>query len=555
MLENWKIDNKSVTPPLESENLTIDLSFKKGTLSESQPVLSFDSIVLTNSSKNAYICAREKNGPYQEIPVSFSFQNKDLFNGYLTEPNFLLQLDQIEVKPVSKESTDGLVEKLSAIESSLLKDLYNYQELEFLVEKVDIKPELLQLQLSSLFYAYVLYTQIKELNVLISEAVEATVNAAPPGLSFGSIVALVLKILIQAVFVAITVIQLIKYAKQAKELLIPKKKLTKVISLFELARAPLAYIGYDLVTDIDDMHRIGHWASGNVDKDEYYPRSSDRCGSALGALNFIVEKFSARVFVRGNTVFIVNYYSPLFFNSSGYVLDDFPRGDYEENLDDMVGTREHIYSVDFEDQWTLENFKGTEYKIRANISDPKKSTIKGLSQKNYQVALCNRKDELNALEKLWMQFVSLVKLTVDALGGNSGNLKIPNRIGMAKVSTENLGIAKIVWFNAKRLPSNHREQLSAKSDEEKFHFIESHVRNPRAKTRIYGAKTEMIQKYNFNSLNCNLNNNIVFTPEGTAGTLNSVKWKKSKDNAALIFEIEDVNRPTKLIETFDEPEK
>lgn len=553
MFDDWKIDNKPVTPPLESERLKIDLTFKKGTLSESQPVLSFDKMVLTNKSLEAFQCARKKYGPYREIPVEYRFSDRQIFTGYLTEPTFLLETDEIEVKPVSTNSTDALAEKLSAIEASLLKDDYRYSDLEFIIEKTDIKGDLLQLSLSSLFYFYVLYTQIKETVRIINEGIEAAGNAA--GFSFGSAAALVLNIAAQAVFLATTVVQLVRYAKQAKELLIPSKRNTRLVSLYELCRAPLEKIGYEFVTDITEMHRIGHWASGNVNNNEFYPRSKDRCGNAIGAINFVIEKFSARVFVRDNTVFIVDYYSPLFFNSTGYVLQDFPRGNYTENIDDMVGTREHLYAVDYEDKWTLVNFRGTEYKIRANISDPTKSTIKGLRQKDYGVALCNRKDEFNALEKAWNSFASVVNQVIGLFGGSNQALKLSNRIGVAKISGEDLSVAKVVWFSGNRIPADHREQLSAKADEEKYHWVESHVRNPRAKKRIYGEVEPILQKYTDNSLSCNLNNNIVFTPEGVPGELKSLEWEKSYDNAELVFEIEDVSRETKLFETFEEPIK
>lgn len=553
MFEDWEIDDKKVSPPIETQRLRIDLSFKKGTLAESQPVLNFDKLVLTNTSKDAYLCARDKYGPYQQVPVKYRYSDRTIFDGYLTDPKFLLNTDEIEVKPVSNQSTDGLTEKLSAIEASLLRNDYNYQDLEFIIEKTDISAELLQLSLSSLFYFYVLYTQIKETARLVNEAIEAAGNAA--GFSFGSAAALALNLVVQAIFLATTIVQLIRYAIQAKELLIPKKRTTRLITLFELCRAPLARIGYDFVTDIDDMKRIGHWASGNVNNNEFFPRSKDRCGSAIGAINFVVEKFSARVFVRDNTVFITQYYSPLFFNDNGYRLKSFPRGDYRENIDDMVGTREHLYAVDYQDKWTLLNFKGTEYKIRANISDPTKSIIKGLRQKDYGVALCNRKDDFNALERAWNSFASLVNNVVSLFGGGGQALQLSNRIGVAKISSEDLSVAKVVWFSGKRIPSNHRDELSAKSDEEKFHWIESHVRNPRAKKRIYGEDEAILQAYTEKSLSCNLNSNLVFTPEGTPGELIEVSWEKSYDNAEMIFEIEDVDRDTKLFETFTEPEK
>lgn len=554
MFQNWIIDNKSVLPPLDSERLTIDLTFTKGTLSESQPLLSFDKLVLTNEAKDAYLCAVQRNGPYQQVPITFDLESRNIFDGYLTDSNYLLELDEIEVKPVSNNSTDGLSERLSAIESSLLSDRYNYQNIKLIVEKTELNEALLQLALSTLLYAYILYTQIKEIQRLIGKNVEATtpVGLPVPAPNIGAILSLIINLAAQIIFLAITIIQLIKYAKDAKELLFPKTRNVKMVTLFELCRAPLEYIGYNFVTDIDDMSKIGHLASGDVDNGEFQPRSTDVCGNALGAINFVIKKFSARVFVKDKTVYIVNYYSPLFFKSTGYNVQPFPSQNYKENIDDMTGTREIIYSTDTNDKWTLKRFQGTEYIIRANIADPTKSTIKGLKQRDYGVALCNRKNELNSLQKAFNIYAGFVNGVIEIFGGSGQGLRLINQIGFAMVSSQEIGVAKLVWFNGEKIPANHRDELSAKADENKYHYVDSHVRNPRAKKRIY---SDVVQKYNEKTLSCNINSNLVFSPSGTPGELTSVSWEKSKDKAVLNFEIEDINRETKLIETFYEPLK
>ena len=490
---------------------------------------------------------RKKYGPYQEIPVKFEHADRHIFKGYLTDPKFNLDYDQIEVKPVSLSTTDGLVLKLSAIECSSLDHVYKYRDFEFVIEKPNLEEELLRLALSTLFFSYVLYTQIKESIRLSARAAEAIGNSA--GLSFGTAAALVIEIAAQIIFLATTVIALIKYVIELEELIAPRKRIAKVLTIHELCRAPLEDIGYELITDIPDMKKDAHWSSGRVDRDEHFPRSIDVCGNALGCLNFAVKKYNARIFVRDKTVYIVNYYSKLYFNEKALVLEDFDRGEYTENIDDMPGTREHLYAIDYNDKYTVENFKGTEYIIRANVKDKKKSTIKGIRTKNYGVALCSRKNELTELEKKWNIFANLANSVFRALGGQGKALKLADRIGFGKISSNTLGVAKIIRLEGSRLPENHRELLSAKNDEKQFHWVESHVRNPRAKTKIY---TDKLQRYNDSSLSCNLFTNRVSTPEGVSGTLTKVDWEKSYDNALLSFEVEDVNRDTKLIEEFYE---
>lgn len=552
MFSDHSIGGNQVTNPIDSDQLKINLSYKKGTFTEVQPVLSFDRLVFVRDGVGQIQKVRKDFGPYRQVPYKFNFGNKEVFNGYLTDFNFLLGLDQIEAKPVSLESTDGLTELLSALDLSLLADKFDYRDLEYRIEKVDIREDLLYLGGQQLAYGYILYNQIKEISYFLAEQVGAAINAAPPGFAFGDTVALILKGIALATFLVLTLIQIIKQINESLALLFPRTKKTKVLTLHEMMSKSLAHIGYKLETDIEDLHNVAHWASGTIDKDDHFPRSGDRCGKALGLFSLVVEKYEARVAIVGKTVHIYNAYSPKFFNAPGYKLKPFDDRNYKENTDDMFGTREILYSVDDQDLWTYLDFKGTEYIIRANINDPTKSTIKGLDQREYGVSLCSVKSELNGLEKAWQSLVVFVNQVVSLFGGNNQALSIPLSLGAAKVTGDRLGNAKLVYLKGSRIPLNHRDLLSAKADELNYQWVRSHVRNRRAKKRIH---EEILQKYNESSLNCNLLSNLCFSPEGIQGEVKDLEWDFNHDFATMTVEIEDVNRDTKLTETFYEPLK
>ena len=551
MFSDFSLGGKRVTNPIESDKLKINMSFKQGVISEVQPILSFDRLIFVRDGVSQIKKMRAALGPYQQIPIKFNLSETEIFDGYLSEFNFLLERDEIEAKPVSFDSSDGLTELLSALDMSLLKDKFNYSELLYIIEKTDVSAELIELSSTALFYSYMLYTQIKEIYQLaVVRPTEAAGNAA--GLSFGTTVALILQIAAQILFAAATLAQLINQINQMLALFFPLKKRTKVITLHELLRASLEHVGYKLETDIEDLSKVAHWASGEVDNGEYFPRSVDRCGNALGVLSLILEKYAAKIAVRNKTVFLYGSYSDKFLQNTGFKIQSFPDQNYKENLDDMIGTREIIYSVDNEDYWTYLNFKGTEYKIRANIDDPTKSTIKGLEQSNYGVALCNVKDNTNILEDAWADFIQGVNFVIQLFGGQNQALSVSNRIGAAKISSNRLGVAKLVYLNGNKVALNHRDLLSAKADENNYHWVKSHVRNPEAKTKIY---ENIQQKYNESSLNCNLQSNYCFSPEGIPGELKVIDWAYNYDYALLSFEIQDVERETRLIETFYEPIK
>lgn len=546
-MDNFKINGVLVSRPLDADGLKTSIELEDGTLSEVQPVLNVNSFIFGNSALSEILKFRETNGPYKQVPIEFEFSDNSLFTGYLTDFNFMLDRDQIECKPVSTESVDGLTGLLSAIESSLLADDYTYTDLNYVVEKVDVSAELLQLALSSLLYLYILYTQLKAVVVALGRAIEAVLNAV--GLSFGTIVAIVIEAFAQVIFLAVTVIQLVNYAKEAKELIIPTVRRTRVISFYNLIATALVKVGYSFSTDILELSNVYHWPSGDTTKNQYFPRSSDRCGSALGTLSFIIEKYNAKVSVIDKTVYLLSPQSDLLASKSDFVLPDFIKGNYTENTADMIGTREIIYATDENDAWTTENFTGTEYKIRANIDDPTKSTIKGLEQTNYGVALCNRKDKLNDLEVKWITFTNIVNGVIDLFGGKTQSLSVGNRIGVAKISTKDLATAKILYLVNGKIPANHRDLLSAKADENNYHWTKSHVRNPLAKHKNYETNIAFTDA----SVSKLIKNGYITDQEGIEGKFTFADWEHNRDNADVKFWLTDVNRDTKLIETFYEP--
>ncbi len=548
MFSEFKVNGQTVTNPVDAQRLKINVAYEENSIADVQPVVNFDKLVFVRDGVSAIQKARKDLGIYHQVSIDFNLNDRDIFNGYLTDFNFLLERDEIEAKPVSLNSSSGLTELLSALSFSSIQDKLTYQNIEYIIEDVDPTDKLVQLGASQLFYSYILYKQIEDIADFQAEAVRTAGNTP---FNIGDIIYLVLKGIALIAFLAITVIAIIKQAKEMKELLFPSKKRTKVVSLHELLTVALSEIGYSLVTDIDDMSNVYHWASGKIDNEEYYPRVNDRCGSALGVLSLVLEKYAARVAVQDKTVYIYNEYSDNFFKNKPLQIQSFPDNNYRENVNDMVGTREIIYSTDAIDDWTDEEFKGTEYIIRANINDPTKSTVLGLDQTNYGVALCSRKSNLNILEKTWSGFVGIINTVIDVFGGSNQALSSPNRLGVARVSSNRLGVAKLVYLQGGKIPSNHRDKLSARADEENFHFVKSHVRNPKRKTRIY---EQVLQRYNEDSLSCSLNGNACLSPEGISGRVNRVNWNYEYDNAVLEFEIEDVNRETRLIETFYEPE-
>ncbi len=537
-MEQFKINGVEYNSPLEIENAKVTMTWQNNSFAELQPILDIDRLTFTGKAKNAILDFKSKNGAYLKLPISYKYGNSELFKGHLTDFNYILDRDQIEAKAILDESTDNLAELLSILDSALLSGLYEKKQIDYLVEKVDVNTDVALLSVAIFSYSYILYSQIKDASFFLARVTEATADSAT--LSFGATLALVIEGIAIAIFLAVTLIQILKLFNQLKNLLLPQQKKAKVISLHSLIETPIKYLGYELVTDIQELKNVFHWSSkSNI------PKATDQCGKALGCFELVIQKYNAKIWIEGKKVFVMSPQNQLLQSQSTYVLGDYILENYTENTDEQKGTYELIYSTDFSDEWTLENFKGTEFLVRANITDVRNSTIKGIEQNIYSVALATRKDELNLVEKTFELVVDVVKEVLKVFG-SSTNIVLPKkRLGLPKVSNANFSVPKLIYLNGDKMPKNHRDLLSAKTDWKNWHYLKSHTQNPRAKLKVY---SEQQIKFNESDYQKVLKNPYFATKKGEKGRFTKTQWDYDHDFAVCDFVIEDEKRTINLKE-------
>ena len=532
---NVLLDSKRIDGLLRINDQEIDVSFNDGTLSEVQPVLTLNEAEFVGSAINIINDFIDTNGVFKQLPISFDVRDDnnqiDVFKGYLSNYNFNPDRCIYGASIIAEEGIDTLADKLSVLTAPILEDLYSPKLLRFIVEKPDIKQDLIMLSLSIVTYAYILYTQIKEIINFAARAVEAASDSA--SLSFGAVLALALEAVALISFLAVTVVQLTKYVAELFELLIPRRRKMYVLSAKDLLETPLKYLGYNLVTDIEDLDKVYHWRSGKVNDFEFIPNSDDQCYTALGCFELFMNKFNARISVIGKTVYFLNSESEFFKSKSTYTLPNVNlKENYRYNTDEIVGSKLINYTTDTSDEWTFENFKGTRYLVTTNIDDPTCSTVTGYNSTDYGVALCSRKDKLNDLEKLWEEFIDFANQAISLFGGGAQKLKIPSRLGMAKISSESLSVAKLVYLQGDKLPKNHRNLLSAKSDYDNYHVQSSFALNKEKRHHVYSGITI---PYCMSSFVKNIQNAYFSTSDGRTGKFTSIKWNPDKDTAVVDF--------------------
>ena len=121
---------------------------------------------------------------------------------------------------------------------------YKQTDIKYIVQPLDADAQILTLVLAEFMYGYILYQQIKDNAEQVANVVEAStpVGLPVPAPNFGAIISASLKAVASLTFTAVTVVSMIKTAKQIKELAVPKRRDDKVTSLHELLRNPLDFL-------------------------------------------------------------------------------------------------------------------------------------------------------------------------------------------------------------------------------------------------------------------------------------------------------------------------
>ena len=558
MRDIHKIDDQVVSKPLNASNFTVTAVFQENSLAEVQPALNVDSLIWGKDAKDRILEQLAAKGRYRKIYYDYEFNNVNYLRGYLSDINYKMDRDQIQTSLSIENDTNNLAGLLEAINADILIDDYKFTDLEVIVQKIDINNELVQLSIARLTQLYILYNQVFELVAATAELVAAaTPSAAGP--DFGAIALATIKLVPRIVFFANTLRSIIENARELKELILPRVRIAKTISLHELIRAPLELIGYNIQTNITDMFDTYYLERGELDRNVWTPRPDSQVYSGNDALNFILKKFNAKVRVLDNTVFIYQEFDDFFFNNTNFKISSYFPNNFTENTDDQVGFRQILYSTDTSDRYTEINYIGSNFVVIARPESSRsqssrrlartESTLKGADIIEMGVGLCTRKETLSTLEKAWKAYIGVVNSVISAFGGSSQSIRISTRIGAAIFDTNDITVARICRIQNKKLPSNNRTLLSALTDYTKYYHTRSLVSNPRARYKLYTGDNAQLISFNQDDLNKVISNGYIVDEFGNRGKiLNELKWQADKDNTVLEFKIEDPDREMGLVE-------
>ena len=521
-------------------------------------------------------------GIFEGIPISIikssGLNNQAIFKGILdlqddtiVQPN----LKQVKARIRQDDSLNALDQLLEPLDYGFLLDIGVIAESDYVdVDYVINPPDKAIATITTLITIYLLSKQLADtIEKLATSA--ANVGALVATGITGSVASAIFAVAVaiaQAAYAAALLVLIVDFGIDLFNILVQPQRTHKGILLKTLIARACEHIGYTLETTIEDLENLVYLPSNrNVDSfglknvftkvatiERGIPNTGDVGYTCTELFQIARDLFNGRFAIQGNTVQFHTESSDYWVSQSGWIkpaaIQDVEERSFRYNTDEMKGSILIQFQTDISDVYTLESYTGTAFQVLTDaktVNNPANKTIKNLDRVDIPLALGNRKDQLTGFESGLLPLANLFDDIAGIFGG-SPNLanKIKNKIGVLEVSDNNHSVAKLLWMDGGRIPSNQREVFSAKTLWEKYHVEKSFVQNNNRRQRVYyEEETIPFGLQDFVTL---LNNSYFRDENGREAKATDLDWNFDSDEAVISYW---VSQPytTNLKETFIEP--
>lgn len=516
--------------------------------------------------------------PKYEIQAYNNENTITAFDGYLDLPALEDLTDsepKVRTRLVKRKGLNRINKRLEGLtygrleQEGILKNS-DYHTLEYVVEPKIQALEVMIMGVTLFMMTKTLVEQIKSTSKTITDAIAHATGGVPTGPAAAAIWTAVVIVLEIAYSVAIT-IAIADLMSQMIKLFVPPVREAKIASYRTLLEKPFNKLGYKFESPITDLDELYNLASNEQidDVDPFtglftklkgptsgIPRPSDEGYICSEFFNRCKSLFKAEIALVGDTVHFRTLKDPWWVKNSTYKRPSSIVPVKKRNHEDLKESTLIQFATDITDDYTIDNFKGTNYEITVEpiiINDPEAVAISGFDRdKNYNISLGSRKDELNAVENILLDLANFTDGVINTFGGNS-NLaaSISNKVGVLKISQNNYALPKILRVVNGKMPSNHRATCSAKYFYDEYIDYDSFVRNNFGGQRtIYeGGRTG----FGLNDFMALINNSYFTNFDGKVGKYIKLEWNMSGDYVDEEFYIQEPHSKN-LQETYIEVE-
>lgn len=547
------LNGTQITSPLEWREIEVNASFMENI----QPDISVDELTFGFEACSLIKDWLSKNGFFRGMPLVIKKDGIILFDGYLDFKTKYIEIHRGKILCAIKMNK-GLNQLSDAVDGytfSLLNSQVNLQfsNIPYVVEsKLNLFQEAL-VSITTLLLLKELYESIERLSNSIKELTVASANSP---FSIGLFIGVAIKLIIDLAYTIAMVFALKNLIQDILNKLISPVRFHKSINVKTALNSFFLNLGYKgFETGISELENLYYYPSKEEDnKSNGIPNAIDNGYLLSEFIQTQRDAFNAKLVIdTNNVVQLRSENDPFLFSNSTYVMPDVLLESSQFNTDELKGTYKVGFGTDVNDEWTIDNYRGTSYEAyTSSLNNNGINLVTGLKEVNLPISLGNRKDGLNNLETLLRNLGGLADRVINALGGNS-NLagKVTARIGMLKVSNNTWSRPKLLLLNSQlKLNSNHRDVWSARVLYNKYHSYNSFVLNNFNKQRKVFEGIDI--KFCIEDYNKLINNSLFTTSTNKIGKFTNIKMGLDTGKATADFWIQEPYDKN-LIENYVEP--
>lgn len=552
------IDGKEVTPPIEAvpkvgENgVFIEASFGENNVQPSITPLEFTFANQGAKEIRDFIANGDifKNMDF-EAEVIGDAGTVEAINGYLDLTENFKDISPVQVRTSAKfkESTLTLEEQVSSITLDMLifegaLTSSDYTQIPYLVEKPINAVEIAAITITLFLMVKELAETVEKISQDTATVLGLTSTAVTGGI--GATVYQIAIIVVRTAYASVLLNAIINLMTDLLNQFISPVRNQPSLKYRTILEKGFAYLGYGFESNIPELDTFHYFPSLRGKPSEAGIPSAQDYGYIFGEMVLLMRtQFKANIAVVDNVIQFRNEDDPYWLKNSTYQMPDVLLDDENPkryNTDELVKSRILRYQLDSSDDWTLNNYLGTQYTVTTEHTDTvdrKKSGLRGFEYIDFNIALGSRKDGLNTLEKTLKVLAKAADTILGALGSNKNFAKkIENRVGMVKVSQEETTRPKCIVLNGGTMPPNHRDVSSAKYLWNNYINVLSFVDNNFKRQRIYYEGVTF--GFGLSGFLKTFRNSYFYTESGKVGKFTNIKWDWESDQVIADFWIQEV---------------
>lgn len=559
--QKYLLNGVEYNAPLKWEDVTIEAEYPDDSIQPSLTIKEFEFNLEARKIINKWITDGTGSGVgiFEGMPFDLNlFNNNPLTKNFKAFIDFRENFNDmpddgvLSVSIMKDTDLKSFFDNLSGTTCGYLEEIgvfkdTDYINIPYVVEK---KFNLFEILMTSI----VLYLMVKELAVQIKNTADAIATAAgifSAGFtgSVGSAIYLIAIALVNLAYTAILLLAILELSKTLFETLVPPQRNHKGILLKKALGIIADHFGYGFVAPIDEYNNLAYLPSNPNLDEKVFGIISVTQGTKTGIPSnldygyFTEDLFNlaktipyAKMALIGNTIHLRPKNDPFWLQQTQWELPDILVNTLRYNTDEMKATRLLSFSVDTNDEWTIDNYDRTAIEIKTtpiSVINQRAVLLKGLDEVNFQVALGTRKNELNDIETLLKNVGNFIDNLTSIFGGGSNFAsKITNKIGSLKQTTNWHTVPKLLYLNGGTMPINHRDLFNSELLWDKYHKERSFVEdNWRGQKLVYRDIEIPFGLEDF----FQLTTNPYFKFNGIQAKITKFEWTVAEDSARISF--------------------